>query len=52
MDRGHVWEESIIMLPSHVTIVMLSATISNPEDFAHWVQKIKGVKTTKNPIKE
>ena len=45
MDRGHVWEESIIMLPNHVTIVMLSATISNPEDFAHWVQKIKGVKT-------
>ncbi len=45
IDRGHVWEESIIMLPSHITIVMLSATISNPEEFANWVQNIKGKKT-------
>jgi len=45
VERGHVWEESIIMLPKRIIIVMLSATISNPQVFANWVQTIKGVPT-------
>ena len=45
IDRGHVWEEAIIMMPEHITIVMLSATISNPREFADWVQNVKGCKT-------
>ena len=35
-DRGKVWEETILMLPRQVQMVMLSATIDNPERFASW----------------
>ena len=28
--RGHVWEQSILMLPQHVQMVMLSATLDDP----------------------
>ena len=38
-DRGHVWEKTIIMLPSHVQMVMLSATIDAPERFAEWCER-------------
>lgn len=37
-DRGKVWEESILMLPQHVQMLMLSATIDKPEVFAKWCQ--------------
>ena len=37
-DRGKVWEQSIMMLPLHIQMVMLSATIDQPEKFAHWCQ--------------
>jgi superfamily II RNA helicase len=37
-DRGKVWEESILMLPPHVQMVMLSATIDKPEKFAEWCE--------------
>jgi len=37
-DRGKVWEESILMLPPHVQMVMLSATIDKPEVFAAWCE--------------
>ena len=33
-DRGSVWEQSLILLPSHVQLIMLSATIDKPEIFA------------------
>jgi superfamily II RNA helicase len=36
--RGHVWEQSIIMLPTHVQMVMLSATLDKPEKFALWCE--------------
>lgn len=36
-QRGVVWEEVIILLPDHVNIVMLSATIPNKLEFADWV---------------
>jgi antiviral helicase SKI2 len=35
--RGVVWEETLILLPDHINIVMLSATIPNYFDFAEWV---------------
>ena len=38
MDRGKVWEESILMLPKHVQMLMLSATIDKPEIFAQWCE--------------
>jgi superfamily II RNA helicase len=40
-DRGHVWEETIVMLPKHIKIIMLSATIQNSESFAEWISVIK-----------
>ncbi|KZC06330.1 Helicase SKI2W, partial [Dufourea novaeangliae] len=44
-DRGHVWEESVILLPKTVNIVMLSATVPNPLVFADWVGRTKKKKT-------
>lgn len=38
-ERGYVWEEVLILLPDHVSIVMLSATIPNTLEFANWVRK-------------
>lgn len=38
-DRGQVWEKSILMMPPHVQMVMLSATIDNPEGFAEWCEQ-------------
>lgn len=37
-DRGKVWEESIIMLPRCIQMVMLSATMDNPQRFAEWCE--------------
>lgn len=40
--RGQVWEEVIIHLPKDVKVVGLSATVSNVEDFANWIQSVRG----------
>ena len=37
-DRGSVWEQAIMMLPKHVQLLMLSATINEPAGFAAWVE--------------
>ena len=37
-SRGHVWENSIMMLPKHIQIVGLSATLDKPEKFASWLE--------------
>jgi antiviral helicase SKI2 len=37
-ERGRVWEETIMMLPQHVQMVMLSATLDSPEKFASWCE--------------
>jgi superfamily II RNA helicase len=42
-SRGHVWEQSIMMLPPHVQIVGLSATLDNPEKFAYWLETRGGM---------
>ena len=39
-DRGFVWETTMMMLPQHVQMVMLSATIDKPEKFAQWCENI------------
>ncbi len=41
LERGTVWEESIIFSPAHVRFICLSATIPNAEQFASWVYSIK-----------
>ncbi|KAG6911376.1 hypothetical protein DXG01_001047 [Tephrocybe rancida] len=40
-ERGVVWEEVIIMLPDHVNIILLSATVPNTKEFADWVGRTK-----------
>lgn len=40
-ERGHVWEEVLILLSSQVQIVMLSATVPNTLEFANWVGRTK-----------
>src|SRR3989338_7046515 len=41
IERGTVWDESIIFSPSHVRFICLSATIPNAEQFASWIRSIK-----------
>jgi ATP-dependent RNA helicase HelY len=44
--RGAVWEEVIIHLPESVTLVSLSATVSNAEEFGEWLATVRGETTT------
>jgi len=37
-ERGQVWEKTILMLPEQIQMVMLSATIDNPQGFANWCE--------------
>lgn len=41
-ERGHVWEETIMLLPNTVQMIMLSATLDSPEKFARWCESQKG----------
>ncbi len=43
--RGPVWEEVIIHTPPEVDLVCLSATVSNAEEFAEWIQTVRGATT-------
>ena len=40
-ERGSVWEQSILLLPPQVQLVLLSATIDKPELFASWIETEK-----------
>ena len=40
-SRGHVWEQTIMLLPQTVCMVMLSATIEDPLKFASWCETQK-----------
>ncbi len=40
--RGPVWEEVIVHLPAEVTLVCLSATVSNAEEVAAWIETVRG----------
>lgn len=37
-ERGQNWEQSILMLPDQIQMVMLSATIDSPDKFASWCE--------------
>ncbi len=41
IERGTIWEESIIFSPNHVRFLCLSATIPNAKEFADWISTIK-----------
>ena len=40
--RGAVWEEVLIHLPLSVSVVCLSATVSNAEEFGEWIGTLRG----------
>src|SRR5215213_2681247 len=43
-ERGHVWEEAIILSPPRVRLLLLSATIGNALEFASWISEVRGVR--------
>jgi ATP-dependent RNA helicase HelY len=43
-DRGHVWEEAIILTPPRIRLLLLSATIGNAGEFASWLEEVRGVR--------
>ena len=43
-DRGHVWEEAIILTPPRIRLLLLSATIGNAHEFAVWLEEIRSVR--------
>ena len=50
LDRGKVWEQTIMMLPSNVQMLMLSATIDRPNKFASWIENLN-TDENKKPLK-
>ncbi|XP_017775290.1 PREDICTED: helicase SKI2W [Nicrophorus vespilloides] len=54
-ERGHVWEQVLILLPAHVCVVLLSATVPNTTEFADWLgrthqRKVYVVTTYQRPV--
>ncbi len=54
-DRGVVWEEIMIYLPSRIPMLLLSATIGNARQIAEWLSLIRSkkcivVEETKRPV--
>eukprot|EP00477_Mikrocytos_mackini_P002233 GAHX01002464.1.p1 GENE.GAHX01002464.1~~GAHX01002464.1.p1 ORF type:complete len:1015 (-),score=217.59 GAHX01002464.1:24-3068(-) len=54
-SRGVVWEESMILLPKHVKLILLSATINNKKHFIDWIVNIRkntlfNASTHKRPV--
>ena len=43
-DRGHVWEEAIILTPPRIRLLLLSATVGNADEFAAWIAEVRGVR--------
>jgi len=41
-DRGHVWEEAIILTPPRIRLLLLSATVGRAEQFARWIEDVRG----------
>lgn len=54
-DRGVVWEETMIYLPSRIPLLLLSATIGNADQISRWLSSIRKkkciiVEATKRPV--
>jgi superfamily II RNA helicase len=43
-DRGHVWEEAIILTPPRIRMLLLSATVGRADEFAAWIGEVRGAK--------
>lgn len=54
-SRGSAWEESLILTPKASQLILLSASVPNCEDFAHWISSLTDketeiIKVTKRPV--
>lgn len=54
-NRGKVWEDTLILLDRQIQLIMLSATVDKPEDFANWLISLRNkditiIKETKRII--
>jgi ATP-dependent RNA helicase HelY len=43
-DRGHVWEEAIILSPPRIRLLLLSATVGRADEFAAWIGEVRGTR--------
>ena len=55
LERGTVWEESIIFAPRHIQFVCLSATMPNVQELADWIAEVRStdvrvVRETRRPV--
>jgi superfamily II DNA/RNA helicase len=44
LERGIVWELSLAMLPKHIRLLLLSATVGNAAEFINWLDRSHGRK--------
>src|SRR5476649_401384 len=44
LERGIVWELSLNMLPKHIRLLLLSATVGNSVEFLNWLDRMHGRK--------
>jgi superfamily II RNA helicase len=42
-ERGKVWEETLILLPREIHLILLSATLAQPDIFGRWLGKLKEI---------
>lgn len=42
-ERGVVWEETVILCPAQSRLLLLSASIGNPQDLAEWLKAIRPI---------
>ncbi|HBN26172.1 MAG TPA: ATP-dependent DNA helicase [Desulfobacteraceae bacterium] len=54
-ERGVVWEEIMIYLPTRISLLLLSATIGNGRHIARWLKSIRSkecfiIEETKRPV--
>src|SRR6266581_486534 len=41
-QRGIVWELSLSLLPAHIRLLLLSATVGNAGEFVNWLERCHG----------
>ena len=44
-SRGHIWEQCFILQPNNIPMLLMSATIANPNIFAEWLSTISNKET-------
>lgn len=54
-SRGSAWEESLILTPKESQVILLSASVPNADEFAHWLEKLfarpsKLIRVSKRPV--